>query len=182
MDPQKVAATQRILGELKDLTRNPISGFGVTVGLYDNENPFIWKCTIIGPQDTCYKGGLFYLKIIFPNNYPYKSPEIIFTTPIYHLNVKYFTYGTQPLGHVCISTLSNWKPEYKMTKVLPEIFYLFQNNNPKSPYDDKFGSRRNEFMHNRALFDEKARYFTKKYANPLKTIMEYSTDWNFSYP
>ena len=33
----------------------------------------------------------------------------------------------------------------------------------------------------RALFDEKARYFTKKYANPLGKKKEFSTDSDFSY-
>ena len=28
--------------------------------------------------------------IIFPDNYPNAKPEMIFLTPIYHLNVKYF--------------------------------------------------------------------------------------------
>ena len=70
-----------------------------------------------------------------------------------------------------------------MNKVLPEIFYLFANNNPGDPYDDRACSRRNEFLSNRALFEEKARYFTKKYADdPLKRSTEYTTDWDFSYP
>ena len=179
---QNLPALQRIQGEFKELKRNPMITFGITVGLYNEDNPFVWKCTISGPKDTCYRGGLFYLKIIFPPDYPIKKPEIIFVTPIYHLNVKYFVSGTQPLGHICISTLNNWKPEYKMNKVLPEIFYLFANNNPGDPYDDRACSRRNEFLSNRALFEEKARYFTKKYADPLKRSTEYTTDWDFSYP
>ena len=182
LNPQRLETMKRIQAELKELTRSPMINFGITVGLFDDNNIFEWKCTILGPKDTCYKGGLFYLKITFPDDYPNTKPEIIFTTPIYHLNVKYFTQYSQPLGHVCLSTLNNWQPSYKISKALPEIFFLFSHNNPDSPYDDTINSRRNEFINNRALFEEKAKHFTKKYANPLGKKKEYTTDWDFSYP
>ena len=173
---------KRIQGELKELTRNPMINFGITVGLFDESNIFEWKCTILGPQDTCYKGGLFFVKIIFPQDYPNTKPEIFFITPIYHLNVKYYTAFDQPLGHICLSTLNDWKPSYKINKVFPEIFYLFSHNNPGSPYDDANYTRRNEFINNRDLFEKKASHFTKKYANPQSKRKEYTTDWDFSYP
>ena len=69
-----------------------------------------------------------------------------------------------------------------MNKVFPEIFFLFKNNNPDSPYDYTDNSRRNEFVNNYALFETKAKYFTKKYANPLGTKKEFTTDWVFTYP
>ena len=59
---------------MKELIRNPMVTFWITVGLYDEDNPFLWKCTISGPLDTCYKGGLFYLKIIYPADYLIKKP------------------------------------------------------------------------------------------------------------
>jgi len=179
--PQKLEAMKRLKEELKDLSRNPLTNFGITVGLLDEDNLFEWKCTILGPSDTCYKGGLFYLKFIFPDNYPNSKPEIFFTTPIYHLNVKFFANGVQPLGHICLSTLNEWQSSYSLRKVLPEIFYLFSHNNPLSPYDYTNQSRRNEYENNRALFEEKAKYFTKKYANPLGKKKEFTTDWDFSY-
>ena len=181
LTPQKLEAMKRLQEEYKDLSRRPMVNFGITVGLEDDNNLFEWKCTILGPKDTSYRNGLFNIKIIFPDNYPNQKPEVFFTTPIYHLNVKYFTSGEQPLGHICVSTLNFWKPEYRINKVLPEIFYLFSQNNPDSPYDDKLGSRRNEYINNRTIFEEKARYFTKKYANPLGKRKEYTTDWDFSY-
>ena len=71
--------------------------------------------------------------------------------------------------------------EYRINKVLPEIFALFSQNNPDSPYDTTNHDRRNEFIHNRALFEKKAKYFTKKYANPLSKVKTYTTDWDFTY-
>ena len=181
LSSQKLEAMKRLNEEYKDLSRNPLVNFGITVGLFNEENLFERKCTILGPVDTCYKGGLFYLTIRFPNDYPNSKPEIFFTTPIYHLNVKFFVNGIQPLGHICLSSINFWKNTYSMRKTLPEIFYLLGNNNPDDPYDFKDNSRRYEFKNNKALFEEKARYFTKKYANPLGQKKEFTTDWDFTY-
>ena len=108
--PQKTDALKRIAEEFKQLNRCPLVNFGITVGLFTEDNLFEWKCTILGPKDTPYKGGLFYLKIIFPDNYPIGKPEILFLSPIYHLNVKFFIDGTTPLGHICVNTLNYWNP------------------------------------------------------------------------
>ena len=177
----KIDAMKRLQEEYKDLSRRPLINMGITIGLENENNLFEWRGTILGPKDTCYKGGLFHLKIIFPDNYPNSKPEVIFETPIYHLNVKFFVHGTQPLGHICLSTLNDWKKEYRMNKVLPEIFDLLHKNNPDSPYDYTDNSRRYEFINKRALFETKARYFTKKYANPHGNKKVFNTDWDFTY-
>ena len=178
----KLNAMKIIREEFKQLNRKPLQNLGITVGLFDEDNIFEWKCTIMGPKDTCYKNGLFHLKITFPDDYPNSKPEIIFLSPIYHLNVKYFVGNEQPLGHICVSTLNFWNPGDSVIKVLPELFTLMHKNNPDDPYDDTNHSRRNEFINNRALFEEKAKHFTKKYASPqLMKIKEYPNGWDFTY-
>ena len=96
----KLNAMKRIKEEYKSLSEKPIMNFGITVGLCNENNIFEWRCTLIGPRDTCYGGGLFLLKINFPDDYPNTRPEIVFETPIYHLNVKFYVEGTEPLGHI----------------------------------------------------------------------------------
>ena len=61
-NPQKMEAMKRLQEEYKELNRRPMQNFGITVGLFDEDNLFEWKCTILGPKDTCYKGGLFFFK------------------------------------------------------------------------------------------------------------------------
>ena len=182
ISPKKIKAIKRIQEELKNLTKNPLTNFGITISLFNEDNIFQWKCTIFGPKDTCYEGGIFWMKISFPEDYPDSKPVINFITPIYHLNVKYFVGGNVPLGNISMSTLNFWRPDYNMSKILPEIFYILGHNNPDYPYDDRNSTRRNEYINNRSLFEEKASYFTKKYANPLKTIKkELTSDWDFTY-
>ena len=179
---EKINAMKRIREEFKDLNNNPISNIGVTVGLPDEDNIFEWQCSLIGPKDTSYAGGIFILNVKFPDNYPDKAPEVVFKTPIYHININHKKLegnGAEPLGHVCISTLNWWKPEYKMREVLSNIFGLFYMANPESPYGM---DRANELRFERPLHEEKIKYFTKKYAMKQGSNVDYYDYWDFSYP
>ena len=178
---ERMEAMKRIKEEFYELDKNPLANIGGTIGIPDLDNIFEWRCTLSGPNDTSYKGGVFFLKIKFPDNYPKKSPEVVFITPIYHLNinpVKSNYEGAEPLGHVSISTLNWWNENTRMKQVLCDIFALFYMPNPDSPYGL---DRADEFRFNRVLHEEKIRYFTKKYAIPLICNKEYKQSWDFSY-
>ena len=100
-------ALEYLRDQYYDISRNPISNFGITVGLI-NDNLFEWIVSLFGARDTSYKNGFYKLIIIFPENYPQCSPDIIFLTPIYHLNVNPFEKGyddSDELGH------GNQKPQ-----------------------------------------------------------------------
>ena len=175
---------ERLFEEYKEINNNPNQNCGITIGLVNQDSYFDWQITLLGPkeQGNPYKGGLFILRAHFPPDYPNKPPEVYFITPIYHVNIKPTApkkEGEESLGHVCISTLNWWQPQYKMKEVLLNIYSLFYMHNPDSAYGT---DRAKEYNENKDVYIEKAKYFTKKYATPQNNYNNYdrSQDWDFN--
>ena len=173
--------------EYNDLNSCPLANLGIMVGLFDEDNISEWNVFMSGAIDTAYSGGFFRLKLKFPEDYPNRAPEIIFLTPIYHLNVNFFKSKEskgQSLGYVCTSICNRWYPETTAKELLTRLYAIFYFQNPHSCYDYSDFRRRKEFLNNHALFESKAKYFTKKYANATifgKYDNYDNEDWDFSY-
>ena len=170
----------RMREEFRELNINPIINIGLTVGLPNEEDPSKWLITLLGPKDTYYKGGLFYLEINIPSDYPNNAPKIFFITPIYHPNVNNIKSEYEILGNISIDVLDNWNPSNTIKKVLLKVYSLFYWPNPESPYSKDIAD---EFKYNRTLYEKKVAFFTKKYANPMAGYSRYKSSdksWDFS--
>ena len=182
LDIEKEKALEKLKKDFKKVNNNSaIQSLGFTFDLKDKNNFFEWKTAIIGPKDTSYSNGLFFLKIIFPNNYPNKSPDVIFMNPIYHLNVnpmKSRYEGSENLGHVSFSVYNWWNPRITIEELIIKLYSVFYLANPDSPYGL---DRADEYRNNRSLYEKKVQYFTKKYADMKVSPEDYcDKDWDFS--
>ena len=129
----------------------------------------------MGPKDSPYKNGFFKLLIKFLKTFPKEKPEVIFETPIYHLNVNPVK-SDESLGHCCISTANFWTPDTSIHDLLVSIFALFLAANPNNAYGLE---RKIEFEKNRETYDSKAQYFTKKYAK-IGISYKNLNNWDFT--
>jgi ubiquitin-conjugating enzyme E2 D/E len=101
-------ALKRIQRELLELGRDPPANCSAgPVG----DDLFHWQATIMGPDDSPYSGGVFFLDIHFPADYPFKPPKVSFTTRIYHCNIN-------SNGGICLDILKEqWSPALTISKV-----------------------------------------------------------------
>jgi ubiquitin-conjugating enzyme E2 D/E len=146
-------SNKRIMNELSQLNKYPIPN--CSAGPI-NDDITKWQATIFGPEGTPYFGGVFMLAIEFTNEYPFKPPRVVFTTPIYHCNIN-------SSGGICLDILkTNWSPALNISKLLLSICSLLAEPNPTDPLVAEIAEL---YKNNKELHDMNARNHTIKYAN-----------------
>jgi ubiquitin-conjugating enzyme E2 D/E len=71
----------------------------------------------MGPGDSPYSGGVFFVMIHFPPDYPFKPPKVQFQTKVYHPNVN-------SQGSICLDILKEqWSPALTISKVGPSFLF-----------------------------------------------------------
>ena len=140
----------------------------------------------MGPGDSPYSGGVFFVTIHFPPDYPFKPPKVQFQTKVYHPNIN-------SQGSICLDILKEqWSPALTISKVrrrrrmalpaplhadvrsppphppagghaqvLLSICSLLTDPNPDDPLVPEIA---HIYKTDRSRYEETAREWTRKYA------------------
>lgn len=147
-----MSTINRLKKEFEEIQNNPPTN--CSAGPVDDDI-YNWQATIMGPEGSPYAGGIFYLRIEFPHDYPFKPPKVAFITKIYHCNIN-------SSGSICLDILKEqWSPALTISKVLLSICSLMDDQNPNDPL---MIDAANLYIKNKQEFINLAKAYTLKYA------------------
>ncbi|CAK5075372.1 unnamed protein product [Meloidogyne enterolobii] len=125
-----IIAAYRLANERREWLNNPLPGFTARpIKDVNGLNLYTWECAIPGRRETIWEGGLFKLRMIFKDDYPFIPPKCQFAPPLFHPNV-------YPSGTVCLSLLDedkDWRPSMSVKQILIAVEELLVNPNVADP-------------------------------------------------
>ena len=145
---------KRIHKEIKDMQDNPSEMERAEP--WADEELYKWVGTIYGPKESPYEGGVFYVDIAIPPEYPFRPPSVRFTIKIFHPNI-------DENGQFSLEILSDkWLASLSIAKVLSSLSQLLKEPNA----DDALVPAIAElFKEDRDKFNETVKEWALKHAN-----------------
>ena len=157
--------TKRILKEIKEITTQDNTPWINLSPL--RSDIYHLLAGIEGPPDTPYEGGVFWIDVRFPRDYPYFPPELRFLTRIYHPNI-------DSRGHICLDLLEDqWSPKLRISHVLVSIGSLLDDPGLTDPLVPEIAEI---YCKDYDLYSQNARKYTARYAMAQPTEIVFNAE------
>jgi len=115
------SAKNRLLRDFNRLQFDPPNG---VLGAPIDANIMEWRGIVFGLDGTPWEGGIFKVHLEFADHYPFKAPNVVFLTKVFHPNIG-------PDGEIGLDMLGKgWTPAYDVVDILKSIQNLLCNPNP----------------------------------------------------
>jgi len=140
---------RHILKEKQDCKAAGVPFFSPTEDLYT------CLTLLLGPANSPYEDGVYFLTVRFPTDYPFKPPIALFLTPIYHPNIN-------NNGAVYIGDLrQQWTPALTLARLLRDIEELLEIPKFEVILNSEAAQ---DYVYDRAKYWMKAEEMKRKYA------------------
>ena len=136
-----------------ELSDKNFSSFPLTflVTLMDSPGPSIEN----GVITTKYSHSL---KIIITDDYPYQTPIVRWTSPIFHPNIM----GPEEGGYVCTRLLKEWDFSSNLVSFIKGIESLLSNPNPDNPFESQGCTQAAEYFNKNSYCPEEIHLVKRK--------------------
>lgn len=130
--PEKPASyVRKIMNDRKQYEKNNLPETEQIYCKFDEEDITYVKAMIVGPKDSAYEGGFYFIYVTFPKEYPYKSPQAKYCTQYQNFRFHPNLYTN---GKMCLSILDRqwagppWTPAMQLATLLQTTKSILDNN------------------------------------------------------
>jgi ubiquitin-protein ligase len=127
-------AVKRLMKDIANFNANRPGGIYI---YYDPKNVMDVYAMIMGPEDTPYFGGYFFVKLTFSDRYPFNPPKGTFLTTDGKVR---FNPNLYSCGKICLSLLGTWAgPKWVPTLNLITLLISIQSLMGENPINNEPG-------------------------------------------
>ena len=147
---------RRLKKEIKDLQLATFSkNFSISA---DPEDIFSWEAVITPSNDSPYRGGIFFLSIKIPQDYPFRPPDIKCLTKIYHPNIN-------TRGQISADVLdrSHWSPVILICDLIQALAMIFEMPDPEH-FNSPEPEIMKQFQNDYPAFEKEAQKCVREHA------------------